>query len=99
MPNKETFSSSVCIPVVDAPQCFLKLAQYFWGCRPLDMSAIVLHRPDVFEAAVDLADVGLDFVAPIGPQDDKGCSHTTIPHSGNGSPPDLEEAGEEYVSW
>ena len=54
------------------------------------MPPVVLHGFDVFEAAVDLADVGLDLVASVGPQDDEGRSHPPVPHPGDGSPPHLE---------
>lgn len=54
------------------------------------MPAVILHGADVFEAAVDLADVGLDLVASVGLQDDEGRPHPPVSHSGYGAPPHLE---------
>lgn len=57
------------------------------------MPAVVLHGSDVLEAPVDLADVGLDLVASVGPQDDEGRSHPSVSHPGYGAPPHLETTG------
>lgn len=78
------------LPVIDAPECLFKLAQDFGGRGPLHMPAVILHGSDIFEAPVDLADVGLDLVASVGPQDDEGRSHPPVSHSGYGAPPHLE---------
>lgn len=66
---------------MDAPERLLKLAQDFWGRRPLDMAAAVLHGGHVLEALVDLADVRLDFVAAIRPQDDQRRLHPPVAHA------------------
>lgn len=78
------------LPVIDASECLLKLAQDFGGRGPLHMPAVILHGSDIFEAAVDLADVGLDLVASVCLQDDEGRSHPPVSHSGYGAPPHLE---------
>lgn len=46
------------------------------------MPAVILHGSDIFEAAVDLTYVGLDFVAPVRLKDGEGCSHLPVSHSG-----------------
>lgn len=66
---------------MDAPQRFLKLAQDFRGRRPLDVPAAVLHGGHVLEALVDLANVRLDFVAAVRPQDDQRRLHPPVAHA------------------
>lgn len=78
---------------MDAPQRLLKLAQDFWGRRPLDVPAAVLHGGHVLEALDDLADVRLDLVAAVGPQDDQGRLHPPVAHAGQGSAPHLQRRG------
>lgn len=53
------------------------------------MATVVLHGPHVFEAAVHLADVGLDFVAAVSLEDDEGRSHPPVTHPGYGASPHL----------
>lgn len=53
------------------------------------MLAVVLHVTDVFEAPVDLTDVGFDLVTPISPDDDEGGAHAAITHSGQRPTPYL----------
>ena len=67
---------------MDALQSLFELAQDLWGRGPLHVAAVVLHRSDISEALVDLADVGLDLVASVGPQDDEGRPRPSVPHSG-----------------
>lgn len=66
---------------MDAPERLLKLAQDFWGRRPLHMPAAVLHGGHVLEALVDLPDVRLHFVAPVRPQYDQGRLHAPVAHA------------------
>lgn len=81
------------IPVIDASESLLELAQDFGRRGPLHVPAVVLHGSDVLEAPVDLADVGLDLVASVGPQDDEGRPHPPVSHPGDGAPPHLETTG------
>ena len=53
------------------------------------MSPVVLHGLHIFEAPVDFADVGLDLVAPVGPEDDECSSHAPVAHPGDGATPHL----------
>lgn len=79
------------VPVVDAPEGLFKLAQDFGGSGPLHVAAVVLHGPHVFEAAVHLSDVGLDFVAAVGLEDDEGRTHPPVAHPGYGASPHLQQ--------
>lgn len=84
------FKEEATLPVVDALEGLFELAQDLWGRWPLQVPSVVLHGSDVFEAAGDLANVRLHFVAPVGPQDDEGRSHPPVPHPGDGAPPHLQ---------
>lgn len=79
------------VPVVDVSESLFKLAQDLGGCGPLHAPAIILHGSDIFEASVDLVDVGFHLVMPVGPQDDEGRPHPTVTHSGNSAPPHLQK--------
>lgn len=61
------------------------------------MSAIVFHGANIFEATVDLADVGLDLVASVGPQDYERSAHPPVSHSGKSAPPNLEDMGMVWI--
>lgn len=78
------------VPAVDASERLFELAQDFRGCGPLHLPAVVLHGSHVPEAPVDLADVGLDLMASVGPQDDEHRPHPPVTHSGYGSSPHLQ---------
>lgn len=70
------------VPAVDASERLFELAQDFRGCGPLHLPAVVLHGAHISEAPVDLADVGLDLIASVGPQDDESGPHPPVTHSG-----------------
>lgn len=91
IPNTEIKPDETCdqVPVVDAFERLFEPAQDFRGCGPLHMPAVVLHGSHISEAPVDLTDVGLHLIAPVGPQNDERCPHSSVTHSGYGSSPHL----------